>query len=103
MSRGIALYARVSSERQAQEGTIESQIEAVKEYAQSHGQRIDDDLIFVDNGVSGASLERPALDSLRDKAVGGLIEKVIIHNPDRLARKHAHQLILVEEFAKLGA
>lgn len=103
MSKGIALYARVSSDRQAQEGTIESQIEAIREFAQANTLKIDDDLIFTDNGVSGALLERPALDALRDKAAVGHVAKVLIHNPDRLARKHAHQLILVEELQKLGA
>ena len=71
MSKGVALYARVSSEKQAQEGTIESQISAIKDYAQQHGIKIDSDLIFVDNGVSGATLARPALDSLRDKVLVG--------------------------------
>lgn len=63
---------------------------------------MDEDLVFVDNGVSGATLVRPALDRLRDKAVAGEIDKLIILCPDRLARKHAHQLILVEELCRLG-
>ena len=58
--------------------------------------------MFSDNGVSGAYLERPALDLLRDRAAAGQVEKVIVHSPDRLARKYAHQLLLVEEFQKLG-
>ena len=59
-------------------------------------------MIFTDNGVSGATLVRPALDSLRDKAVSGEIEIVLVLCPDRLARKYAHQLILIEEFQRLG-
>jgi site-specific DNA recombinase len=97
-----AIYARVSSEKQANEGTVESQLFALREFALSNGHRVDEDLIFVDNGVSGATLARPALDSLRDRAAAGEIEKILVHTPDRLARKYAHQLVLIEEFHRLG-
>lgn len=50
----------------------------------------------------GNPLVRPGLDALRDQAVAGKIDKLIILNPDRLARKYAHQLVLIEEFQKLG-
>ena len=96
-----ALYARVSSEQQAQHGTIQSQIAAVQEFAASQGIKIDPDLIFADNGVSGTTLARPKLDALRDKAATGEIDQILILNPDRLARKYAHQIMLVEEFKKL--
>ncbi len=102
MSEKIALYARVSSEQQAQEGTIESQVESLKEYVGGQGYKIEADYVFVDNGISGSTLVRPALDALRDRAAGGEIDKIVILCPDRLARKHAHQLILVEEFNRLG-
>jgi site-specific DNA recombinase len=98
----IALYARVSSRKQAQEKTIESQLAALEEYASRHQYLVEVDLIFQDNGISGATLERPGLDALRDQALKGQIDKILILCPDRLARKHAHQLILVEEFHKLG-
>ena len=97
-----ALYARVSSERQAQEGTIASQVAHLNDYAISKGIEVDDDLVFIDNGVSGSSLIRPALDALRDKAANGLVSEIIVLSPDRLARRHAHQLILLEEFYRLG-
>ena len=96
------MYARVSSEQQAQEGTIESQVESLKEYVGGQGYKIEVDYVFVDNGISGSTLVRPALDALRDRAAGGEIDKIVILCPDRLARKHAHQLILVEEFNRLG-
>jgi len=102
MSQVLALYARVSSDRQAQEGTIESQLEQLYEYAKEQDYEIQRDLVFIDNGVSGASLIRPGLEALRDKAFAGTINKILILCPDRLARKYAHQLILVEEFEKLG-
>ena len=98
----IALYARVSSSKQAEEKTIESQLAALEEYASAHQYSVEADFIFQDNGISGSTLERPALDALRDRALKGQIDKVLILCPDRLARKHAHQLILVEEFQKLG-
>jgi site-specific DNA recombinase len=75
----IAIYARVSSEKQANEGTIESQLFALRDFASSNGYRIDQDLVFVDNGVSGTTLVRPALDSLRDRAAAGEVEKILVH------------------------
>ena len=101
--RRNAIYARVSSEAQAQQGTIASQLAAVQTFATNHGLQVDPDLIFADNGVSGTTLARPRLDALRDKAAAGEIEQVLVLSPDRLARKYAHQLMLIEEFKKLGA
>jgi len=98
----IAIYARVSTDHQVTNNTIEAQISSLKEKAKSRGYVIDPNLIFTDNGVSGAVLERPALDALRDRAFYGDIDKVLVLCPDRLARKSAHQLILIEEFEKLG-
>ena len=74
----IALYARVSSRKQAQEKTIESQLAALEEYASAHQYSVEMDLIFQDNGISGSTLERPALDALRDQALKGQIDKVLI-------------------------
>lgn len=98
----LSLYARVSSEKQAQEGTIESQISSIREFVGEHGGRVEPDLEFIDNGVSGASLTRPGLDRMRDRAFAGEISHVYVLSPDRLARKYAHQLLLIEEFRKLG-
>ena len=98
----LAIYARVSSEQQAQHGTIQSQLAAVQEFVLAQGMKIDPDLIFADNGVSGAALARPQLDALRDRAAAGEIDRVLVLNPDRLARKYAQQLMLVEGFNKFG-
>jgi site-specific DNA recombinase len=98
----IGLYARVSSEKQAQEKTIESQIAGIIDYANTMKEKIDADLHFIDNGVSGAYLERPGLDKLRDKAIAGEVSKVYVLSPDRLSRKGAHQILLVEEMKRLG-
>jgi len=94
----IAIYARVSSEKQAKDGTIQSQIEALREYAKAHNLTIVQECL--DDGFSGADLNRPGLDHLRDLAQEGLIEGILLLSPDRLARKQAHQIILMEEFQK---
>jgi site-specific DNA recombinase len=94
----IALYARVSSETQAKEGTIHSQLEALREYARSKNYVIVTECL--DDGYSGAELNRPGLDQLRDIAGEGLIEAVLVLSPDRLSRKQAHQIILMEDFKK---
>jgi site-specific DNA recombinase len=98
----IALSARVSSDQQAQHNTIASQLGAIQAFATARGVRIDPALIFADNGISGTTLMRPKLDLLRDKAVAGDIDQVLMLSPDRLARKSTHQLLLVEEFKTLG-
>jgi site-specific DNA recombinase len=102
LPRRVAIYARVSSEQQAQHGTIQSQLAAVQEFAATQGTKVDPDLIFADDGISGTTLARPQLDALRDKAAAGEVDQILVLNPDRLARKYAHQLMLVEEFKKLS-
>jgi len=94
----IAIYARVSSETQAKDGTIDSQIEALREFAKTHDLTITHECI--DDGYSGADLNRPGLDQLRDFIQEGIIEGVLVLSPDRLSRKQAHQIILLEEFQK---
>ena len=98
----VAIYARVSSERQKQEHTIASQTEALQDYAASKGWVVAPEWIFEDEGVSGATLLRPALEKLRDLVAQGLVEMILCHSPDRLARKYAYQVLLLEEFAKAG-
>ena len=97
-----AIYARVSSEQQAESGTIASQVEAMKEKASQDGLAIEDELCFLDDGYSGAILARPALERLRDVAATGVIDRVYVHSPDRLARKHAYQVLLIEELSRCG-
>jgi site-specific DNA recombinase len=95
----IALYARVSSDRQAKDGTIDSQIEALREYAKAHNLTIAYECL--DDGYSGTTLVRPGLDQVRDLAQERNIDGVLILSLDRLSRKQAHQIILMEEFKKL--
>ena len=94
----IAIYARVSTQSQAKQDTIQSQIEALREYAQAHDLNITHECI--DNGVSGSTLERDGLDELRDLALAGEVEGVLILSPDRLSRTQFDQIVLMEEFKK---
>src|SRR6266436_1173583 len=97
-----AFYARVSSEQQAAAHTIESQISALSERAQSDGTPVPPERQFVDDGYSGASLIRPALDRLRDLATVGAIDRIYVHSPDRLARNYAYQVLLLDEWRRVG-
>jgi site-specific DNA recombinase len=98
-----ALYARVSSDHQTNGQTIASQLSALRER-----MRMDDCLPpaereFVDEGWSGATLMRPALERLRDAAAYGGIDRLYVHSPDRLARKYAYQVLLIDELQRSGA
>src|SRR3989304_652586 len=95
-----ALYARVSSEQQAQAGTIDSQLEALRRRVAEEGLRIEGEMEFVDEGYSGATLVRPGLERLRDMAAAGCVDRLYVHSPDRLARKYAYQVLLVDELSR---
>src|SRR5437588_414901 len=97
-----AMYVRVSTKQQQEEATIESQKEILLKHAKDQGYQIPKEWLFEDNGVSGASLARPALDKLRDFAFEGLFDTVFVLSPDRLSRKYAYQVILLEELKKRG-
>ena len=102
MSKTAALYARVSSDRQKEHHTIGSQVTALIQYADTHDYIVPSDWQFQDDGYSGATLIRPALEALRDVAAQGQIEAVLVHSPDRLSRKYAYQVLLAEELARAG-
>src|SRR5713226_7863247 len=96
----VATYARVSTLVQKKEATIDSQLRHLKAYVKQQDWSLLPTHIYTDEGVSGARLDRPALDRLRDGARRGEIDAVLILSPDRLARHYAHQLLLLEEFRK---
>jgi site-specific DNA recombinase len=100
--RTAAIYARVSSEKQKEEQTIDSQTALLREYAQDRGYAVPSKWIFQDEGYSGALLVRPGLERVRDLAGEGQIEAVLVYSPDRLSRKYAYQVLLLEEFARQG-
>ena len=99
----VAVYLRVSSQVQRRRETIASQREAVLDHARRRGWLIPDTGVFADDGFSGATLERPALEALRDGVASGEIETVLVWSIDRLSRNFAHQILLQEEFARTGA
>ena len=102
MNKPAAIYARVSSDRQKENQTIASQTAALKEYAVAHDYLVPAEWVFEDEGYSGASLVRPGLEAMRDLAAQGQIEAALVYSPDRLSRKYAYQVLLVEEFARCG-
>ena len=97
-----ALYARVSTEMQEKEQTIESQLAAVVREAEHQGFHTTAALTYTDEGFSGSYLDRPALDELRDHAREGRFDVVVVLCPDRLARKYAYQVLLIEEVKRAG-
>jgi site-specific DNA recombinase len=97
-----ALYARVSSQQQLKDGTIASQVEAIRQRIAADGLLIDDSMHFVDDGYSGSTLVRPALERLRDAADSGAIARLYVLSPDRLSRQYAYQVVLVDELRRCG-
>ena len=95
-----ALYARVSSDLQEKEQTIQSQLEALRRYAQDKGYQVVSE--YKDDGYSGATLERPGLDQMRDAMRSADFDLVLFHSPDRLARKAVYQGLVLEEMEKAG-
>lgn len=103
MSEGVcALYARVSSESQARDKTIDSQVTALRERIVADGFALEPDRSYIDEGYSGSTLMRPALERLRDAVSAGHIGRIYIHAPDRLARRYAHQVLIVDELHRAG-
>jgi site-specific DNA recombinase len=95
-----AIYARVSTGRQERDQTIDGQLTALRQWVQSEGHSLCPGHVFTDEGYSGSRLDRPALDRLRDAAREGEFEVVAVYSPDRLARRYAYQVVLLEELRK---
>src|SRR5437588_5771092 len=100
--RMAAIYARVSSEQQREENTIASQTAALIEFAKNHDLEVPEEWVFEDEGYSGATLERPGMERVRALAAEGQIHVMLAYSPDRLSRKYAYQILLIEEFARHG-
>jgi site-specific DNA recombinase len=83
----VARYARVSTPHQHQEGTIASQVRSLHHHMHQQGWSLLPDHEVLDEGNSGARLDRPALDRLRDGAQRGAFDAVVVWSPDRLARE----------------
>ena len=97
-----ALDARVATEKQEREETVASQVDLLRPTAATRGYEILPGNVFIDDGVSGTRLARPALERLRDLAAAGVFDVVRVTAPDRLARRYAYQGVLVEELTRCG-
>jgi site-specific DNA recombinase len=95
----IAWYARVCSQVPADQAAIQSQVAALEQRIATDGFRVDPERRFLDVGRSGATLQRPALERMRDLIRRGGIEQLYVPSPDRLARNVAQLAVLREEFA----
>jgi site-specific DNA recombinase len=98
----IAVYVRVSTQRQALAQTIEQQLARLRAHIQAHGWELRDEHIFRDDGYSGATLNRPGLDRLRNAVRAADVDRVLVTDPDRLARNYVHQMVLLEELERFG-
>jgi site-specific DNA recombinase len=98
----VAVYARVSTTRQAQAQTIEQQLDRLVAAVTERGWTLDERQVYRDDGYSGASLGRPGLDCLRDHAALAEIDLVVVTAPDRLARNYVHQVLLIDELGRHG-
>jgi site-specific DNA recombinase len=92
-----ALYARVSTGRQENEQTVESQLDEVKKRISEDGNTLLPQNIFIDDGWSGELIARPSLDLMRDAAREGRFEALYVYDRGRLSRTFAHQEIIIEE------
>jgi site-specific DNA recombinase len=96
------LYARVSGELQVKENTIASQLDLLTTAITAEDLPLEDDLCFIDDGYSGDTLVRPALERLRDLAALGAFDRLYVECPDRLAREFAYQVLLLDELRQNG-
>jgi len=95
-----ALYARVSTEDQAKNYSIPTQLEAMRNFVIEHGFEMVKE--FTDEGISGATLDRPALGELREYAAQNMVDVILVYDPDRLSRKLVHLMVLADEFERAG-
>jgi len=97
-----AIYVRVSTHRQAQTQTIEQQLARLRLHIEEQSWMLEAEHIYRDDGYSGAKLNRPGLDSLRDRAALAEFDVVLLTTPDRLARNYVHQMLVIEELERRG-
>jgi site-specific DNA recombinase len=94
----VGIYARVSTDTQQARATIGSQLQTLRDRIAAEGEELIEE--FIDDGYSGARLDRPGLDRLRDAAETGAIDAIWCLSPDRLARSYAYQILILDEFAR---
>src|SRR5947208_884161 len=98
----VAIYVRVSTQRQAQTQTIDQQLDRLRRVVADRRWQLAEGHVFRDDGYSGASLRRPGLDRLRDLAALAKLDRILITDPDRLARNYVHQVLLLDELQRHG-
>src|SRR5712691_4280744 len=98
----VAVYVRVSTQRQAQAQTIEQHLDRLREYSRSQGWPWCDEHIFRDDGYSGARRRRPGLDRLREQVREAAVDRIVLTEASRPARNYVHQMLLLEEFEHGG-
>ncbi len=96
----IAVYARVSTDRQENEKTVENQLMVLREYVEKNSYNIASE--YVDEGWSGDILARPELDRLRMDAKNKMWDAVLVYDPDRIARRYSYQELIMDELKELG-
>jgi site-specific DNA recombinase len=100
-SKRAILYSRVSTDEQARSGfSLAQQLEALREYASREGYEVLEEV--QDPGQSGASLERPGMDRVRDLVSAGDVSMVLAQDRDRFAREPAYHYLLKREFEEHG-
>ena len=97
-----AIYVRVSTVTHSQQHTIVEQVDRLRARLLSRGEAPGDEHLFRDEGRRGATLNRPALDRVRDHVRLGDYDRILVTSPDRLARNYVHQMVLLEEFERAG-
>jgi site-specific DNA recombinase len=99
MQRAV-LYARVSTDAQQKEGTIERQVVELKKQIAAAGHVLVKE--YIDDGITGTVLDRPALEQLRQDAKSDLYDRIYFHAADRITREAAHQTIIIGELLNRG-
>jgi site-specific DNA recombinase len=95
------LYARVSTDEQVRSGySLAQQLEALRDYAAREGYEVFEEV--QDPGQSGASLERPGMDRVRDLVAAGDVAVVLAQDRDRFSREPAYHYLLRREFEEHG-
>ena len=96
------VYVRISTQRQSQAQTIDQQLARLQAHLAAQGEELQSEQILFDDGYSGASLNRPGLDHLRDAVKAAAFDRILVTTPDRRARSYVHHMVLLEELERVG-
>ncbi len=101
-TKRAAYYARVSTEKQEQEETIENQISEILKAIKQAGNILQPDCCFRDNGWTGSVLERPGLDAMRNAAKEHKFDILYVYDRGRLSRIFFHQEVVIDDLTSEG-